>query len=237
MNQPAPDNHSPLPPPGKLIATAEVISLADHAAKRAEKLGTVIAGLEAGIAKRGEEAAASAAAAGFAPEDQQSAARKVAAKARAEVVTNSEDARWGYIREVNAAAESVALTAALFASPQAVLARAGLGTPERTHYQTQLEGSGIVQIKNMAALAVATNNKVLGAAIMAVLDRMPRRERPIYTAELAERLVGEETRQVQDAITRIKLAAQSAININREFTAGKVRPLDRVKLALNKKEA
>ncbi|MBD3785754.1 MAG: hypothetical protein IE922_02120 [Sphingomonadales bacterium] len=89
----------------------------------------------------------------------------------------------------------------------------------------------------MAALAVATNNKVLGAAIMAVLDRMPRRERPISTAELAERLVGEETRQVQDAITRIKLAAQSAININREFTAGKVRPLDRVKLALNKKDA
>jgi hypothetical protein len=237
MNQPAPDNHTPLPPPGKLIATAEVISLADHAAKRAEKLGTVIAGLEAGIAKRGEEAAASAAAAGFAPEDQQSAARKVTAKARAEVAANSEDTRWGYIREVNAAAESVALTAALFASPQAVLARAGLGTPERTHYQQQLEGSGIVQIKNMAALAVATNNKVLGAAIMAVLDRMPRRERPISTAELAERLVGEETRQVQDAITRIKLAAQSAININREFTTGKVRPLDRVKLALNKKEA
>lgn len=237
MKQPAPDNHSPLPPPGKLIATAEVISLADHAVKRAEKLGTVIAGLEAGIARRGEEAAASAAAAGFPPEDQKAAAAKLAAKARAEVVTNSEDARWGYIKEVNAAAESVALTAALFASPQAVLARAGLGTPERTHFQTQLDGSGIVEIKNMAALAVATNNKVLGAAIMSVVDRMPRRERPLSTAELADRLVGEETRQVQDAITKIKLAAQSAINLNREFTAGRVRPLDRIKLALNKKEA
>lgn len=180
----------------------------------------MIAGLEAGIARRGEEAAA-----------------KLAAKARAEVVTNSEDARWGYIKEVNAAAESVALTAALFASPQAVLARAGLGTPERTHFQTQLDGSGIVEIKNMAVLAVATNNKVLGAAIMSVVDRMPRRERPLSTAELADRLVGEETRQVQDAITKIKLAAQSAINLNREFTAGKVRPLDRIKLALNKKEA
>ena len=42
---------------------------------------------------------------------------------------------------------------------------------------------------------------------------------------------------MQDAITKIKLAAQSAINLNREFTAGKVRPLDRIKLALNKKEA
>ncbi len=237
MNQPAPDNHDPLPPPGKLIATAEVISLAEHAAKRAEKLGTVIAGLEAGIARRGEEAAASAAAAGFSPEDQRSAAAKLAAKARADVVNNSEDARWGYIREVNAASEAVALTATLYASPQAVLARAGLGTPERSHLQQQLEGSGTVELKNMAALAVATNNKVLGAAIMSVVDRMPRRDRPLSTAELADRLVGEETRAVQAAITNIKLAAQAAINLNREFTAGKVRPLDRVKLALNKKDA
>lgn len=237
MNQPAPDNHDPLPPPGKLIATAEVISLAEHAANRAEKLGKVIAGLEAGIARRGEEAAASAAAAGFSPEDQRNAAAKLAAKARAELVNNSEDARWGYIKEVNAASEAVALTATLFASPQAVLARSGLGTPERSHMQQQLEGSGTVELKNMAAFAMATNNKVLGAAIMSVVDRMPRRDRPLSIAELADRLVGEETRAVQDAVTNIKLAAQAAINLNREFTAGKVRPLNRVKLALSKKEA
>ncbi len=236
MNQPTPNDTSPLPLPGKLIGTAEIVTLADYAAKRADKLTTVIAGLEAGIAKRGEDAAASAAAAGFPPEDQRIAATKLAAKARAEVVSNSEDARWGYIKEVNAAAESVALTAALFASPQAVLARAGLGTPERTNYMTQLDGSGIVEIKNMAAFAMATNNKVLGAAIMSVVDRMPARSRPVSTAELADRLVGEETRQVQDAITKIKLAAQAAINLNREFTAGRVKPLDRIKLALNKKE-
>lgn len=37
----------------------------------------------------------------------------------------------------------------------------------------------------------------------------------------------------------MKLAAQRAINRNREWEAGKVRPLDRVKMALNtnKKEA
>ena len=85
MNQTAPEDTPPLPPPGKLLASAEIISLADHAAKRAAKLGTVIDGLEAGIASRGEDAAKSAAAAGFPPEDQASAARKVAAKARGEV--------------------------------------------------------------------------------------------------------------------------------------------------------
>lgn len=237
MSQPAPTETPPLPSPGKLMPSAEVISLAEHAARRAEKLGTVIDGLEAGIAKRGEDAAASAAAAGFPPGDQQSAARKVATKARTEVAANSEDARWAYIREVNAAAEATSLTATLFASPQAVLARAGLGAPERTHYQTQLTGAGSVEVKNMAALALATGNKVLGAAIMAVVDRMPRRDRPLSTAELAERLVGEETRAVQGAITRIKLAAQAALNTNREFEAGRRDPLARVRLALDRKEA
>lgn len=235
--EPIPDEAAPLPPPGKLLASAEVISLAEVAAKRAEKLGAVIAELEAGVARRGEDAAASAAAAGFPKIDQQSAARKIAEKARAEISANSEDARWSYLREVNAAAEAVALTAALFASPQTVLARAGLGSAERTHYQQQLEGSGPVELRNMAALALATNNKALGAAIMSVVERMPRRERPVSPAELAERLVGEETRLVQNAVARIRHAAQAALNLNREFASGKARPAERLKLALNKREA
>jgi len=234
---PTPDNTFPLPPPGKLFPTAEIVALADYAAKRTEKLGAVIDGLEAGIAKRGDDAAKSAAAAGFSPHDQTSAAKKVASKARSEVAANSHDARWAYIKEVNAAAESISLTEKMFASPQAVLARAGLGAPERSDYMRQLEGSGIVEIRNIAIFATTTNNKVLGAALMSVVDRMPQRERPISAAELADRLVGEETRAVQQAVYRIKLAVQSALNLVREFTAGKSRPLDRVKLALNKKDA
>jgi len=63
---------------------------------------------------------------------------------------------------------------------------------------------------------------------------LSRRDRPISSAELAAALVGEETVAVQSAIAAIKHAAQSALNKNREFESGKVRPLDRVKLALNK---
>ncbi len=59
----------------------------------------------------GNEAAA---AAGFPPEDQRGTAAKLTAKARAKVVNNSEDARWGYIKEVSAASEAVALIASLF---------------------------------------------------------------------------------------------------------------------------
>lgn len=191
------------------------------------------------MTQRAADAAESLARAGFDPKDQAAAADKAAAKLRREVVENSTDARWSHLKELNAAAESLATTAQLWASPVTVLARSGLGTPERSAYQQQLDGSGIVEFKNAALLAVATNNKVLGAALVSILDRMPARSRPFSAQDLADKLVGAETRQVQDAITAVKLAAQRAINRNREWEAGKVRPLDRVKMALNtnKKEA
>jgi len=230
----------PLNIPDKpILSTAEVISLAEVAAKRAEKFGKLIDTLESGVTQRAAEAAESLARAGFDPKDQAAAADKAAAKLRREVVENSTDARWSHLKELNAAADSLATTAQLWASPVTVLARSGLGTPERSAYQQQLDGSGIVELKNAALLAVATNNKVLGAALVAILDRMPARSRPFSAQDLADKLVGAETRQVQDAITAVKLAAQRAINRNREWEAGKVRPLARVKMALNtnKKEA
>ena len=219
------------------FATADVISLAEVAARRAEKFGQLIDTLDAGVAKRAAEAADSLARAGFDPKDQQAAADKAAATARREVVTNSSDARWERLRELQAASDSLAMTAMLWASPVTVLSRAGLGTPERSAYLTQLEGSGVVELRNMAALATATKNKVLGAALITIIDRMPARSRPFSSAELAERLCGEEWRQVDAAIREVREAARRSIMRNREYEAGKVRPLDRVKLALNKKEA
>lgn len=230
MAEPAPQLHQTDTP---ALATAEVISLAEVAARRAEKFGQLIDTLDAGVAKRAAEAADSLARAGFQPKDQQAAADKAAAMARREVVANSSDARWERLRELQAAADSLAMTAMLWASPVTVLSRAGLGTPERTAYQQQLEGSGIVELKNMAALATATKNKVLGAALVTIIDRMPARSRPFSCAELAERLCGDEWREVDRAIGAVREAARRSIMRNREYEAGKVRPLDRVKLALN----
>lgn len=231
--------HDQTPDPitkGKLLGSAELVSLADFAAKRAEKLGKTIDTLSAGIEARAAEVANSLASAGFDARAQADAAAKARAKARVEVVANSSDARWAEIKQLVAAAEGLALTEALYASPQAVLTRAGLGTPERTDFMKQVAGAGPAEMRQLAALAVATKNTVLGAALQSVNDRLPRRDRAISSAELAEALVGEETRAVQSAIAAIKTAAQRAINANREFEAGRVRPVARVKLALNSKE-
>jgi hypothetical protein len=65
---------------------------------------------------------------------------------------------------------------------------------------------------------------------------MPRKDRPFNASELAEKLVGPETKAVQDAIASIRNAAQRAIMRNREFEQRRVNPIDRVKMALNNKK-
>lgn len=236
MAEPA---HDQTPDPitkGRLLGTAELVSLAEFAAKRAEKLGRTIDTLTAGIEARAAEVANSLASAGFDPRAQADAANKARAKARAEIVANSSDARYAEIKQLVAAAEGLSLTEALYSSPQAVLARAGLGDPRRTDLLRQLTGAGPAELRQMAALAVATKDAVLGAVLQTVNDRLPRRERPISSAELAAALVGDDTRAVQQAVAAIRAAAQKAIVKNREFEAGRVRPVDRVKLALASKE-
>lgn len=236
MSPSASPNPDEIPSTGKLFSSAEIIELSEYASRRAEKLGTVIEDLEKGIAAKADAAARSAAAAGFPPVDQDTARKKVASKARGELAQSSSDTRWGYIEEVSAAGSATDLTATLFATPLAVLARSGLGTPERTNYQVQLKGAGNVELRNMAAFAVATENRALGAAVVSVVERMPRRERPLNPADLADRLVGEETRRVQNAIAKIKLAAATARNLNTEFETGKRDGLGRMKLALQNRE-
>ncbi|NWH07338.1 MAG: hypothetical protein HXY22_01590 [Alphaproteobacteria bacterium] len=218
------------------MARGEVISLAEAVARRAEKFGKTLDTLASGIAARGREAAESLARADFPPEAQAEAGRKAEAKARAEVLPNSSDTRWAMLRELQAAADSLSTTALLFATPQAVLARAGLGTPERTNYLAQLEGSGVVQLRNMAAFAVATKNAPLGAALLTIIDRMPARDRPFSAQELAQRLVGEEAAEVTRTIERVRATVQRAIVANRDFERGRASALDKVKVALNSKE-
>ena len=163
-------------------------------------------------------------------------AAKAAVTARTTIVQNSDKERWDRIKELNAAAKNLATVNLLFANSVTVLSRAGLGTPERTNFMAQVAGSGPVELRQLAAFAVATNNRVLGAALVAAIDRMPRKDRPFSAAELADHLCGDETRKVRAAIEVVKVSAQKALNLNREFESGKVRPIDRINLALRQQK-
>ena len=238
MAEPALDLTPPIPfgntPP---LATADVISLAEVAAKRAAKFAAMIDTLEAGPAARAAEVGRSLSGVGMPRRDVETAVAKAELAARTEVQNNSSDARWQSIKELVASAESLETTAQLWASPVVVLSRAGLGSDERTNFMRQLEGAGPVELTNMGVHAAATGNRVLGAALVSLIDRMPRNNRPFSAADLAEKLVGVETKAVQNAIAAVRNAAQRAIVRSREFEQRRVNPIDRVKMALNQKDA
>jgi len=217
---------------GRLLDTGELVNLAEYAARRADKFGATIASLEAGIAARADEASLSAKAAGFPPDLQKQAAMQTAAKARAEVTQASDDARWTTLRELDAAAESLALTATLYASPVVVLSRQGLGSPERSAYLEQVRDAGPSELANLAAFAVASKNRALGAALVSVIDAMPSKSRPFSAHDLADKLVGEEQRAVMASVEAVRTAYQRALVANRNFQNNRTNPIDKVKLAL-----
>lgn len=237
---PIPLNEIPIVPiaqiGGKLLNGGELVNLAEYASRRADKFAATIATLEAGIAARAAGAAESLAKADFPREAQKQAAAKMGAKARAEVTQASDAARWETLKELNAAAESLALTASLYASPVVVLSRQGLGSPERSAYQMQVASAGPTELANLATFAIATQNRALGAALLSVLDAMPARSRPFSAQELADKLCGDETRAILASVEAVRTANQRAINANRAFLRGRTDPLAAVTMALRKKK-
>lgn len=233
---PIPLNEIPIVPiaqiSGKLLDTGELVNLAEYAARRAEKLGQTIANLEAGIAARAAEVGRSLSGVGMPERDVDAAMAKAADAARKEITAASDDARWATLKELNAASESLALTAALYQSPVVVLSRQGLGTPERSAYLTQITNAGPTELANLATFAVASKNRTLAAALVSVVDAMPAKSRPFSAHDLADKLVGEEQRAVMASVEAIRTAYQRALVANRNFQNNKANPIDKVKLAL-----
>ena len=224
-------------PEGKLLLTPEVVELAATILRRAEKFQAMIDSFEAELEKRAAKVRNGLQEAGLREDAIRPALGNAVVKARAELIRSSEEARWKMLREFDAAAKGLKLTEVLFGAPMTVLDRAGLGTAERSQYEGQLAGKGPLALANVAALARATGNRVLGAALCAVVERMPRRARPFAPAELADALAGEEHRRVAAALHTVRTEAQRAFNLNREFERGGRNSLGRTKVALREKES
>ena len=108
MAEPAQDLTPPIPFSNTpALATADVISLAEVAAKRAAKFATMIDSLEAGPAARAAEVGRSLEGVGMPRRDVEAAVAKAQVAARTEVQNNSSDARWQSIKELVASAESL----------------------------------------------------------------------------------------------------------------------------------
>lgn len=230
------DSPPTLPPAGTLFGLPELAEAAATASRLEEKHRAMIDRLEAAIQKQGQDAADSARRAGFGKLDAENAGRKMGVKARADLRESSGNDRWAILRQLDALASGLSASEALWASPVVALARAGIGSDKRTNHMAQLSGAGPAELKTAAVLAVATEDRVLGAAVAALLDRMPRKGRAVSPVELAERLVGDDVRQARAAIASVKQAQQRALNADREFASGRRNATARIASALAERD-
>ncbi len=175
------------------------------------------------------------------PRDQRRAlAAKDLSRFRRELREKTDEERYAGLRDLQAAEEDVNAVAALYVSPAHILAREGFGTEDRSRFLAQMAHSGPMEVANFARLAVNTENKVLGAAVMSKLDAMrpeDRRLAGVSRQELANVLCGQDFRKAQEAITIVRNRLRSALNRNREFERGKVNATARIGEALaNRRE-
>ncbi len=162
-------------------------------------------------------------------------ALKQAREYRRTLAASSESERFDRLQALKKLDSRVVELEPLFESPVQVLSREGLGTPERSRYHEQLSAAGPRELQNYAQWAVANGNRILAAAVLSRLDALPREQRPMVAVEFANKVVGEEYKQTRDAMRRIRLATQSAINVNRDFERGRPDPTSKIALGLAKR--
>lgn len=155
---------------------------------------------------------------------------------RADLKRSSLDARTARLREINALRRSVEDAGTHYNSSIQMLMRDGLGSERRSRLIKQLEHAGKVELASLAALAVSTKDRELGAVLASQVGRMPHGERPFSPHELADHLVGEEHRAVQGAIMEVSELAQRVILDDRVFETGRPSADGGIALALRARE-
>lgn len=123
----------------------------------------------------------------------------------------------------------------LYGSPAQALGRVALGEVKRTQYQLQLEGAGPVELQTAAVTAIATNDLPLAAAVVTVVDRRKRDQRPFAANEFAQQMWGKQHDEVNAKLKGVIHAYKSAVAADREFARGKADPLTNLSLAISSK--
>jgi hypothetical protein len=154
---------------------------------------------------------------------QQAATRIIKFKTNIEVSSRAQ--REEILRPLARLAEDAKFLLSLCHSPAQMLGRVALGETKRTQYQLQLEGAGPVELETAAITAIATEDVVLCAAIVTVIDRRPTNRRPFTAAAFAERAYGATHRQVHAKLQGVILAEKTARAANAEFIRGRADPI------------
>jgi hypothetical protein len=163
------------------------------------------------------------------------AAKREARQYRRELASGTETERTERLKQLLAIEAEAGKLAPLFESPVQMLGRMGLGSPERDRYHNQLRDAGPRELQNHADWARYKGDRILAAAVLSRLDTLPAGHRPFKATEFAMSIVGEEFQETKKAIERIRLAAQRAVNANRDFENGHVNATAKISMGLGRR--
>ena len=221
-----------------------LITAANDAENLSASFVTRIKGFENQVAERETQARERAAKYGQLGSEQDSSVRRVVKQAtldqarrevrryRRELAAGTEAERTKRLQELLAIEAKASKLAPLHESPVQMLSRMGLGSAERSRYYEQLCDAGPRELKNYADWARYKGDRILAAAVLSRLDTLPAKSRPFNATEFALDLVGKEFTQIKNAIERIRVAAQRAVNANRDFERGRIDATAKITMGL-----
>jgi hypothetical protein len=146
---------------------------------------------------------------------------EAAMKSRAEVRRRSDQRRWQeLLKPLQARDEAARRTLALYPNPEAMLVAAGLGSNERLQLEEGIQLLDEKSLLDLARLAIATNNCMLGAALLTINTRRPLERRAFSSSELAAALMGAEHSALVERALRVSEALKASLERNRQFELG-----------------
>jgi len=145
---------------------------------------------------------------------------KAIAVHRTDLRHQSEDTRLAYVKEASRYRQATQAAASHYRSSPQMLTRYTLGSERRSRIMQQIAASGPAELASLAELAASTKDLELGAAVCSRLYELDPAKRPFVAAELADMLIGEEFREITQAIKEIDRLALEATTDDTAFETG-----------------
>ena len=216
------------------MSVTDVIDRLRRARENREQQSKLLEGLEGRAKQRRDEVERSLA---DLPHNQRSQVVTRAVNGfRSELKRQSLDSRVAYLKAVGALREDVNSARAHYQSPVQMLAREGLGSERRSRLLHQIEKSGQIELASLAALAASTGDKELAAALLTRNSGLPVNDRAFSSQALADALVGDEWRKVNQAIAEVDRLAVEAVHADSAFETGKPNATRAVSIALMRRD-
>jgi hypothetical protein len=145
----------------------------------------------------------------------------------------SDAERWEVLRDLQGLYESTAYARENLGDPRKLATAHGLGEEKRSRLEASLASMGSAALASLAKKAEVTGDKDLAAALVAINDTLPAKERPFSSQGIAEKLFGEEAAQARDLAKEINHGLQAAMTVNREFEGTKISAFQKLSNGIN----